>query len=399
MNVFKEDEGKHLGLFYIRTALDATFAVLGIYFIVYLLDRGFSYSVIGIALALFNIFMIILDVPTGAVADVVGRKLPVMAGFFGYAIVLFIIPFVESPFILIGIFALWALPTAFISGALPAWIVDNLEAEKRTDLIKEFYVKNTSIKSFGSIAAALLSGLIVQYIGMDALWYIYGSVVLACGFILAMPKEHFEKKQVDILKSFRQAFYTVREGASFAAKNKNVLYIICAAFFTAIAGEFVMVCYKPFMEVVGVPREYFGYLSAVGAVFCVGMPFLAKYLAGAFTSEKRYLSIHSLVFGAVLLSVILVSTPVIASLIFVILLLQQNASDPVLEPFFQKFLSTRLRATMNSFRHMVASVAFLTGDFIISAFTDMTGPQVIVVAAGVIMLPSIIFYLGIEDSG
>ena len=399
MNVFKEDERKHLGLFYIRTALEATFAVLGIYFVVYLLDRGFSYSVIGIALALFNIFMIILDVPTGAVADVVGRKLSVMAGFFGYAVILFIIPSVENPAILLGVFALWALPTAFISGALPAWIVDNLEAENRTDLIKEFYAKNTSIRSFGSIVAALLSGLIVQYIGMDALWYIYGSVVMASVFILAMPKEHFEKKQVNIKKSFRETYHTIKEGAAFAARNKNILYIICAAFFIAIAGEFVMVCYKPFMEVMGVPREYFGYLSAVGGVFCVGMPFLAKYLAGAFTSEKYYLSIHSVVFGLVLVSVLLVSTPVMASLVFVVVSLQQNASDPVLEPFFQKFLSTRLRATMNSFRHMVASVAYLAGDFIISAFTDMTGPQVIVVAAGVIMLPSIIFYLGIENSG
>ncbi|MBU7035347.1 MAG: hypothetical protein HXS49_09170, partial [Theionarchaea archaeon] len=64
MNVLKKDEGRLCGLFYIHTALDATFAVVWIYWMVYLLDRGFSYSVIGLALAVNGGLMAVLEVPT-----------------------------------------------------------------------------------------------------------------------------------------------------------------------------------------------------------------------------------------------------------------------------------------------------------------------------------------------
>jgi predicted MFS family arabinose efflux permease len=398
MNLLKKDERKHLGLFYLFTALEATFSVVWIYWIVYLLDQGFSYSVIGVALAINGLSMVICEVPTGALADAVSRKFSVIVGLIGFALALLAIPSITNPLALIVVFGVWGLPITLVSGAAEAWVVDNLRAENREDLIKEYYVKNTSLHNLGSIVAALLSGLIVSFLGMDALWYINGVATLGAVLVLTVQKEHFERKKIHIYKNFAETYTNIREGASFSLREKNVLYIMVASFFVAVGGELLLICYKPFMEVAGVPREYFGYLSAISGVFCVVLPFLATYLVSSFKSEKYYLSIHSLVFGILLAVVIFVDKPVIAAALFVILLLRRATFNPVLDPFFQEFLPQKLRATVGSFRNMVLSAALLVGDFAISAFTDMAGPQVMLAVGGIIMLPSIIFFMSVKPN-
>jgi MFS family permease len=334
MSLLKKDEGKYLGLFYTHTALESTFAVVWIYWIVYLLDQGFSYQVIGAALAVNGLSMAILEVPTGALADAVSRKLSVLAGLIGFALVLLIIPLITNPLVLTGVFAVWGFPITLVSGAAEAWVVDNLRAEHREDLIKEYYVKNTSLRSFGSILAALLSGLVVSFFSMDALWYLYGAAMLMSVVILGIQTEHFERKKIHIRKSFSETYINIREGAKFTVREKNVLYIMIASFFIVTGSELTFICSKPFLEVLSVPREYFGYLSAVAAALCVGMPFIARHLAELFKKEKHYLSVHSLVFGAVIAFVILARTPGVAAAFFMIILLRNAMVSPVVEPFF-----------------------------------------------------------------
>ncbi len=398
MNLLKKDERKHLGLFYLFTALEATFAVVWVYWIVYLLDKGFSYRIVGLALAINGLSLAIFEVPTGALADAVSRKLSVIAGLIGFALVLFVIPSIENPLTLILVFAAWGFPTTLMSGASQAWVVDNLEAENRKDLITEYYVKNISLTNVGFILASILSSVIVLFLGMDFLWYVQGAALLGSVLALAAQKEHFERKATSFKKSFGETYKNIREGAAFTVKNKNVLYIMVASFFIVVSGEFLFICSKPFMEVMGVPREYFGYISAVGAALCVGMPFSTRYLANFFKKEKYYLSVHSLLFGIAIASVILVSTPVMAAFFFVVTTMRYSTSTPVIEPFFQGFLPTKLRATVGSFRNMVVAVAFLVGDSAISLFTDSVGPQVMIAVGGLIMLPSIVFYLGIKPT-
>jgi predicted MFS family arabinose efflux permease len=398
MNLLKKDEKTHLGLFYLHTTVEASFGIIWVYWIVYLLDQGFSYSVIGIALAVNGLSMAFLEVPTGAVADAVSRKVSVLAGLIGFAVVLFIIPSITNPVILAMLFALWGLPISLISGAEEAWVVDNLRYEEREDLIKEFYVKNASLHNFGQILAALLSGMVVRFFNMDALWYIYGGALLASVFILVFQKEHFERKATGVLHGFKETYENIIGGAQFTVKEKNILFIIIALFFMVIGGELILICSKPFLEVMGIPREYLGYLSAVSAALCVGTPFLARHAAGLFRKEPHYLLVHSLVFSIVTASVILVGTPEIAALLFIVMMLRGTLFWPVLEPFFQHFLPQKLRATIGSFRNMVVSIALLVGDGIISLFADATGPQVMIAVGGIVMLPSILFYMSIKNS-
>jgi hypothetical protein len=87
-----------------------------------------------------------------------------------------------------------------------------------------------------------------------------------------------------------------------------------------------------------------------------------------------------------------------AGILFVVMILRYTTYSPVLEPFFQGFLPQKLRATVGSFRNMMLSVAVLLGNFLISAFADLTGPQLMLAVGGIFFLPSVLFFWMVKGS-
>ena len=168
--------------------------------------------------------------------------------------------------------------------------------------------------------------------------------------------------------------------------------------FIAIGGEFVMILKQPYMEVMGIPREFFGYIAAIGSALCVGTPFLAKAIGQRMKNKSHYLAIHTLIFAAVMIAIIFVNMAWLAALVLIILSVRWSMFNPVFEPYFQNILPTEIRATMGSFRNMVYAAGLLIGDVILSLFTDSFGPGNMLVLGGFITLPAILFYFSVKNS-
>ena len=398
MRFFKEGEREHVGLFYLHSILQSSFALIWIYWIIFLMDQGFSFVIIGIALAVNGLFMTLLEVPTGALADAYGRKASTILGFVGFAAGMLIIPSITDPVMLIVVFAVWGLPITLISGASEAWVVDNLKAVKREDLIDDFFAKDQSINMMGFIFASILAGLVVKYWGMDMLWYISGISMLATIPVLMVQKEYFVPKKVNFKETMKQAGQNIKEGARFSISNKQVFYLLIAMIFIAIGGEFVMVLKQPYMELMGIPREFFGYIAAIGSALCVGTPFLAKAIGQRTKNKNVYLAMHTLIFAAVIIAIIFINMAWLAALILIILSVRWSMFNPVFEPYFQNILPTEIRATMGSFRNMVYAIGLLIGDIILSLFTDSFGPGNMLVLGGLITLPAILFFFSAKKN-
>ncbi len=356
------------------------------------MDQGFSFVIIGIALMANGLIMTVLEIPTGALADAFGRKGSTILGFVGFAIGMLIIPSITDPVQLIIVFAAWGLPITLISGASEAWVVDNLKAVGREDLIEDFFTKDQSINMLGFIFASILAGLVVKYWGMDMIWYVSGISMLATIPVLMLQKEYFVPEKVNFRNTMKQAGQNIREGARFSIGEKQVLYLLIAVIFISIGSEFVMVLKQPYMELMGIPREFFGYLAAIGSAICVGTPFLAKAISQRTQNKNHYLAMHTLIFAAVMVAVIFVNMAWLAALVLIILSIRWSMFNPIFEPYFQNILPTEIRATMGSFKNMVFAAGLLIGDVILSAFTDTVGPGNMLVLGGLITLPAILFF-------
>ena len=92
----KRGELKHLGILSLHSFLGSLIAFVGIYFVIFLYQRGFTLADIALVMALFSIGRIAFELPTGAVADVIGRKTCCIVGSFLQAGMILFMPFVHS---------------------------------------------------------------------------------------------------------------------------------------------------------------------------------------------------------------------------------------------------------------------------------------------------------------
>lgn len=92
-------------------------------------SRGLSLSEVGLYMGLYSLTIVLLELPSGAIADSVGRKRVLVAAFAMAAIsrLVFLAAFDLFAFLLFA--ALSGVARAFGSGALEAWFIDALQAE------------------------------------------------------------------------------------------------------------------------------------------------------------------------------------------------------------------------------------------------------------------------------
>ena len=90
--------------------------------VIYYLSKGFNYAQIGTATAIMTAGYVLLEVPTGVVADKISRKLSVLLGLIIHSLSLLVLIFLNSFPLLILYAILNALGGTFASGSLQAWL-------------------------------------------------------------------------------------------------------------------------------------------------------------------------------------------------------------------------------------------------------------------------------------
>ena len=150
MKFFKEGELKLLWPFYLQTLIYRILYFVPIFTVVYFRDFGLTLFQISILTIAGTIFSILFEIPTGAIADIYGRKFSVLLGALIQGTSLVSIFFIENYYALIFYFALIGFGSTFESGARDAWIVDLIKKGKK-EFLHSYFSKSLMIDSFGCV--------------------------------------------------------------------------------------------------------------------------------------------------------------------------------------------------------------------------------------------------------
>ncbi|MSS64536.1 MFS transporter [Velocimicrobium porci] len=136
--------------------------IFGAIYIAFMRLKGASLPCISMLFSIQQILMAVLDLPTGAISDKIGRKKTASIGFliWGISLQLFCIGTDFWTF-LPGI-VLFALGMAFISGALGTWLIDQIIKNGVYEKRGEIFPKAQMVIRFFSIAAAIVSIFLVN---------------------------------------------------------------------------------------------------------------------------------------------------------------------------------------------------------------------------------------------
>lgn len=239
----------------------------------------------------FMFWIFILEVPTGAVADYLGRKYSLALGAFIVTIGSLIYgSFPRFEIFLLGEF-LFAACMAFISGADEALLYDTLKEEGRENLSKQIFGRVHSVRLLGMIVSALVGSLIASKLGLNYPMLFVSIPAVIAALVALSIKEPQVRKRVSESKRYLEI---IKEGSLFFLKHKFLRILALDAVLVSVAAYYVIWLYQPLLKNVGVSIAYFGLIHAIliGSEIVVANNFLTfEKLVG---SESKFIKLSAI---------------------------------------------------------------------------------------------------------
>ncbi len=397
MKLFSDGELKILWPFYLEYFISSLLYFMPVFMILYLSRLNFSFTQIGILLAIYPLTSLIFEIPTGAIADLYGRKFSVLFGYFIEGICMLGLFFFENYFAIMFIFAIWGIGGTFSSGSKDAWIVDSIN-KKNKKLVHNFFNKMMIFIQLGLIFSGFLGAYLVNKNGLSIIWLVTSfSYLISICLLFFFTTEDYRREKVKIRESFGKVFVQSKETISYGYNHHVLFYYLFAGFLFAIAGCLnASLTWTPFMKNLNFPDAYFGYMWSLMAFFSAIAPMVSSKLLKK-GKEKNFI-IFSLAISAIVMFLILLPQNYIFALaILSLFTFSWMIGRPASEVFFHRFIPSKMRATMGSVRSMTIYIGGILGSIITGYLMDLIGVKFTMLLYIPLIIPIIFLYLKIKE--
>ncbi|HVF69770.1 MAG TPA: MFS transporter [Xanthomonadales bacterium] len=293
----------------------------------------------------FALWLFALDVPSGVIADRIGRKYTVSLGCLIFAAALLLYGSTPSFSIFLISEFLAALGLSLISGADEAILYEVLKENGLEQESKKYFGRANSFKMAGILVGALSGSLIAGHFELNVPTLLSAIPLLIAGIIawtFTEPKVHSKKlEKIDVIKN-------LKNGYVYLLRHKTLRLLALDMIVVWIAGYFVIWLYQPMLENAGVAIVYFGLFQALFVLAQIIVSHNFSFLEKVFGSAKSYLRFSAIVTGLAFILVAVIPN-VLTILIFVLFAGGFGLSRRVLmSSYMNKFIPSEQRATVLS---------------------------------------------------
>jgi MFS family permease len=347
---------------------------------IFLLDAGLSNLEAFAANAFFTAGMVVFEVPTGIVADTVGRRASFLLGTVTLtaSTLLYVMLWqIEAPFWQWAVVSLLlGLGFTFFSGALEAWLVDALTATGYRGGMEPVFGRGQIVTGVGMLTGSVAGGFIAQQASLGVPFVLRG-VVLLVMFAVAFRLMHDigftpEKGGRPLTEMRRIASASIDYGWRVPA----VKWLMVEALFTGGVGIYAFYALQPYLlELYGDPEAYqiAGLVAAIvaGAQILGGMaaPWIRRLFARRTSALIATAGLSVVTLG--LIGLIEDFWAVIGLIVVWGLLF--SASMPIRQTYLNGLIPSRQRATILSFDSMMNSTGGVWTQPLLGRAADVWG--------------------------
>ena len=175
----------------------------------------------------------VFEIPTGIVADVYSRRLSVIIGFALVGAGFALEGLVPSFAAVLAAQVIWGIGYTFTSGALQAWVVDEIGHADGALFLRRAQLGNAASLLGIAVAVALGSASIAAPLVAAGI----GMLALACAAAVAMTEAGFEPLPRDQRGSFRAMGRTIAEASRAVAGRPGLGLVLAVAALGGLASE------------------------------------------------------------------------------------------------------------------------------------------------------------------
>src|SRR3954470_24892002 len=361
---------------------------------IFLLDAGLSNLEAFAANAFFTGGMVLFEVPTGIVADTIGRRTSYLLGTLtlsGASLLYVMLWQIEAPFWeWAAVSLLLGLGFTFFSGAVVAWLVDALAATGYDGRLETVFGRGQIVTGAGMLGGSVAGGFIAQDVSLGTPFVLRGAILLVM-FVVAFRLMH------DVGFTPQKGGRPVAEMRKIASNSFDygwrvpaVKWLMVEALFTGGVGIYAFYALQPYLlELYGDPHAY--QVAGLAAAIVAGAQILggvaAPRIRGLFRRRTSALIVMA---GASVVTLALIGSvqsfwPVIG--LTTVWGLLFAATMPIRQTYINGMIPSRQRATILSFDSMMSSTGGVWTQPVLGRAADVYGYATsYVVTAGIATL-------------
>ena len=349
-----------------------------------LMARGLTLVQISLIESIFIGSIFLMEVPTGILADRLGRKWSIVVSTFLIMCAEFLFIFARD----FNWYIVYALLTgvgfAFASGAVEAMIYDSLPPENRDEAMKRAMGRVNSYSLIAFVIAPVIGGLIIgdasveNFIPAIALTVVALLIGVIAGLTLREPAIETTKEKSGSWELFRDGISLLRRNARL--RRLALLVVFTAPFTDAIIttlGPPYLVQNDVSPYVIGVTLSFGSLLGAITQRYA--------YKLEEWLGQQRAVAVLILLPGMTYWILAAVTGPFATALIVILMYGTNDVKAPLFSAYQNALIESRNRATVLSLINMLVSLFVALGMPIYAALAAHSLELTFVVMGGVIV--------------
>ena len=345
---------------------------------IFLLDAGLSNFEAFTANAFFTAGMVIFEIPTGVVADTIGRRVSYLAGTVTLMVttLLYVLLWqMEGPLWAWAVVSiLLGLGFTFFSGAIEAWLVDALDATGFTGSLEAVFGRGQIVTGIGMLSGSVLGGFAAQLTNLG-IPFVMRAAVLAIMFVYAfyaMKDIGFSRKEST--GTIPEMKLITRNSVTYGLRVPSVKWLMLSSFFTSGVSIYAFYALQPYLlDLAGDPEAYG--IAGITAALVAGAQILGGIAAPRIRGRFR-LRTSALLFAVAVSSVTLLLIGLIGNFWAVVFLvaiwgLLFAAAMPIRQAYLNGMIPSEQRATILSFDSMIGSTGGVVSQPVLGRSADV----------------------------
>lgn len=355
-------------------------------------NKGLNYLQILSLESVLVLFIFLSEVPTGILADKIGRKNTIILGCIVNLIgsILFLLS--NNYILFIIVFALSGIGIALFSGTIEAYIYDYLKEKQIENQMKKYIGLYYSYCTIGSVIASIIGSIICK--NLEEISFIYALSITVIGSIIALiisitlkNKKKLKDKEDEDLNSFRMLL----EGFKLIKTNKHLLYIILLNIFASPFVYCLSYLYQPYLKLSGVSIIFFGIISAVASfVSLIANKYV--YKLEKLLGDKLTLFISVFLPSLFYIFMSIVFHQILSVFLYILLRGIIGLQEPVFSDYKNKQIPSKIRATVLSLISMLGSLYQIFMRLFIGKLADINISYSFILIASLIIITCFILF-------
>ncbi|MFC5791099.1 MFS transporter [Agromyces tardus] len=346
----------------------------------FLLDAGLTNLEAFAANAFFTAGMVIFEIPTGVVADTVGRRASYLLGTATLAVttvMYWLLWLWHSPFWAWAVVSvLLGLGFTFFSGAVDAWLVDALRATEYRGTLEAVFGRAQIVGGIAMFSGSVLGGVVAQLTDLGVPFLIRAGILAVTLVVAALLMRDLGFTPERGAGPIRATRNVLRASLKYGLGDPPVRWLMLASPFTAGVGIYVFYALQPYLlELWGDEGAYSiaGLAAAILSAASIVGGAIAPFVRRRFRKRTSAILLATIASAVILVALAFTTNFWVAIVLLAGWGIASSIDDPVHRAYLNDMIPSKQRATVLSFDSLLGSAGGVVFQPILGRSADLGG--------------------------